>query len=72
MDWSRLRLAGGGGAAVVGAVSDSWKAITGTFIREGYGLSETSPVLSLQPGHDQRVQRHHRPAAAVHRHQAAR
>ena len=49
VDWSRLRLAGGGGAAVIGAVSDKWQALTGTFIREGYGLSETSPVLSFNP-----------------------
>ncbi len=49
VDWSRLRLAGGGGAAVIGTVSDRWKAITGSFIREGYGLSETSPLLSLNP-----------------------
>ncbi|MDE2396748.1 MAG: AMP-binding protein, partial [Burkholderiales bacterium] len=49
VDWSRLRLAGGGGAAVVGATSERWKAITGNFIREGYGLSETSPVVSFNP-----------------------
>src|SRR5215831_4711798 len=51
VDWSRLRLAGGGGAAVVSATSERWKAVTGTFIREGYGLSETSPVLSFNPGY---------------------
>jgi long-chain acyl-CoA synthetase len=49
VDWSNLRLAGGGGAAVIRAVSDKWLALTGTFIREGYGLSETSPVLSFNP-----------------------
>jgi long-chain acyl-CoA synthetase len=49
IDWSNLRLAGGGGAAVIGAVSDKWRALTGTFIREGYGLSETSPVLTFNP-----------------------
>ena len=49
VDFSRLRLAGGGGAAVIGATSAKWKAITGQFIREGYGLSETSPVLSFNP-----------------------
>jgi long-chain acyl-CoA synthetase len=51
IDWSRLKLPGGGGAAVVGAVSDRWKQITGTFIREGYGLSETSPVVSFNPAY---------------------
>jgi long-chain acyl-CoA synthetase len=51
VDWSRLRLAGGGGAAVVPTTSERWRAITGNFIREGYGLSETSPVLSFNPGY---------------------
>jgi len=49
VDFSRLRLSVGGGAAVIAAVSARWKAITGNFIREGYGLSETSPVLTLNP-----------------------
>ena len=49
LDFSRLRLAGGGGAAVLAATSEKWKAVTGTFIREGYGLSETSPVVSFNP-----------------------
>jgi long-chain acyl-CoA synthetase len=49
IDWSNLRLAGGGGAAVIGAVSDKWLAMTGNFIREGFGLSETSPILSFNP-----------------------
>ncbi|MEX3921556.1 AMP-binding protein [Paraburkholderia sp. BR10872] len=50
VDFSRLRLAGGGGAAIIPTVSERWQAMTGGFIREGYGLSETSPVLSFNPG----------------------
>ncbi len=49
IDWSRLRLAGGGGAAIIPAVSERWQAMTGKFILEGYGLSETSPVVSFNP-----------------------
>lgn len=49
VDWSRLRVAGGGGAAVMAVTSERWQAITGTFIREGYGLSETAPVLTFNP-----------------------
>ncbi|MBV8379740.1 MAG: AMP-binding protein [Paucibacter sp.] len=49
VDWSRLLLAAGGGAAIVPTVSARWKEITGQFIREGYGLSETSPVASFNP-----------------------
>jgi long-chain acyl-CoA synthetase len=49
IDFSRLRLAGGGGSAIIEAVSAKWKALTGSFIREGYGLSETSPVVSFNP-----------------------
>ncbi len=48
-DWSRLKLSAGGGAAVMNVVSERWRAATGKFIREGYGLSETSPVISFNP-----------------------
>jgi long-chain acyl-CoA synthetase len=51
VDWSRLRLAGGGGAAILSTTSERWRVITGSFIREGYGLSETSPVLTFNPGY---------------------
>ncbi|MFL6818330.1 MAG: AMP-binding protein [Bradyrhizobium sp.] len=49
VDFSKLHLSGGGGAAVIAATSERWRQITGQIIREGYGLSETSPVLSFNP-----------------------
>ena len=49
VDFSNLRLAIGGGAAVLPITSEKWKALTGKHILEGYGLSETSPILTLNP-----------------------
>lgn len=49
VDWSRLKLSAGGGSAVMDIVSKRWATVTGNFIREGYGLSETSPIVSLNP-----------------------
>jgi long-chain acyl-CoA synthetase len=49
VDFSRLRVSIGGGAAVLPTTSEKWKALTGKDILEGYGLSETSPVLTLNP-----------------------
>jgi long-chain acyl-CoA synthetase len=49
VDFSRLRVAIGGGATVLPTTSEKWKALTGKDILEGYGLSETSPVLTLNP-----------------------
>lgn len=48
VDWSRLRLSAGGGAAVLATTSARWKQVTGSFIRQGYGLSE-SPIVSFNP-----------------------
>ena len=49
VDFSRLRVAIGGGAAVLPSTSEKWKALTRRDILEGYGLSETSPILTLNP-----------------------
>ncbi|SEM91291.1 long-chain fatty acid--CoA ligase [Bradyrhizobium sp. OK095] len=49
LDFSKLKISNGGGMAVQRPVADQWKAITGCFIAEGYGLSETSPTLTCNP-----------------------
>lgn len=48
-DFSELRVAMGGGAPVQQAISDRWQELTGKPIIEGYGLSETSPILTANP-----------------------
>ncbi|MCC7243188.1 MAG: AMP-binding protein, partial [Acidobacteria bacterium] len=40
-----------GGMALVPAVGERWEQVTGTPIFQGYGLTETSPVVTLNPFH---------------------
>ena len=49
LDFSQLKFAVGGGAAVQSAVAERWRAITGTELVEGYGLTEASPVVCINP-----------------------
>jgi len=49
LDFSNFKIGFGGGAAIQKAVSERWKEITGRYIKEGYGLSETSPVVTFNP-----------------------
>ena len=49
VDFSSLHGAIGGGMAVQDAVADRWQQVTGKPLLEGYGLSETSPVLCCNP-----------------------
>lgn len=49
LDFSRFKFGLGGGMAVQKAVADKWEAITKTPLLEGYGLTETSPVATMNP-----------------------
>lgn len=49
VDFSKLDFVIAGGMAVQATVAEKWKAITGRAIVEGYGLSETSPVVCVNP-----------------------
>jgi len=50
LDFSGLKVTLSGGMALSHAAADHWKEITGCEISEGYGLTETSPVVSSNPG----------------------
>jgi len=49
LDFSHVKLCVGGGMAVQKAVADRWKQVTGKVLLEGYGLTETSPVATINP-----------------------
>ena len=49
VDFSTLKVASAGGMAVLPATAKRWHEITGVMIHEGYGLSETSPVVTINP-----------------------
>ena len=44
-----LKAAGGGGASMHGSVVERFEAMTGAPLVEGYGLTESSPVVCFQP-----------------------
>lgn len=49
IDHSNMRFSLAGGMAVLPSTAKAWQELTGTDICEGYGLSETSPVLTVTP-----------------------
>jgi long-chain acyl-CoA synthetase len=44
-----LKFASAGGMALQAAVAERWEEITGKPLLQGYGLTETSPVLTFNP-----------------------
>ncbi len=49
LDFSDLKISVGGGMAVQGAVAQRWKEVTGCNLSEGFGMTETSPVVTVNP-----------------------
>ena len=47
VDFSELAVSNGGGMAVQQSTAEKWSKVTGCAVVEGYGLSETSPVATI-------------------------
>ncbi|MFV0478620.1 MAG: AMP-binding protein [Parahaliea sp.] len=50
LDFSNLKVTLSGGMALTLAAARRWQEVTGCPVAEGYGLTETSPVVSTNPG----------------------
>lgn len=55
IDFSHLKMTLSGGMALTGFAADLWKKTTGKDIYEGYGLTETSPIVSVNSGNGMRI-----------------
>lgn len=49
LDFSRLKVTVGGGMAVQRPVAERWLQTTGCHLAEGFGMTESSPVVSVNP-----------------------
>lgn len=49
LDFSGLKLTASGGMALTSDTAKMWKRVTGCEVTEGYGMTETSPVVTFNP-----------------------
>lgn len=49
LDFSKLHLTASGGMALTSDVASLWQSVTGCQVSEGFGMTETSPVVASNP-----------------------
>ena len=55
LDFSSLEITLSGGMALMEAVAEEWHQVTGCVVSEGYGMTESSPVISMNPSGYERI-----------------
>jgi long-chain acyl-CoA synthetase len=51
LNFADMHICASGGMALKSEVGKLWQAVTGVIINEGYGMTETSPLISFNPVH---------------------
>lgn len=51
LDFSTLKTTSSGGMALTSEAAKRWQDVTGCAVAEGYGMTETSPVVTFNPAH---------------------
>ena len=49
LDFSALNKTLSGGMALMDSVANDWQQLTGCIVSEGYGMTESSPIISMNP-----------------------
>ena len=49
LNFNHLKITLSGGMALMKSVADDWHKVTGCIVSEGYGMTESSPVISMNP-----------------------
>ena len=49
LNFTKLKMTLSGGMALMKSVADDWQKTTGCIVSEGYGMTESSPVISMNP-----------------------
>jgi len=55
LDFSSLQITLSGGMALMDAVAHQWHEATGCVVSEGYGMTESSPVISMNPSGSEKI-----------------
>ena len=55
LDFGDLKITLSGGMPLMKSVADQWQKVTGCIISEGYGMTEASPVISMNPPGFERI-----------------
>lgn len=55
LDFDQLKMTLSGGMPLMKSVADRWQKVTGCIVSEGYGMTESSPIISMNPPGFERI-----------------